>query len=267
MGVVRQLPASGVWGPVTATLDWCELNYEHTRYIAEYWNTLSNMAMLLPPLYSMLVAWRVNIERRFIFLYSFLMLVGFGSWLFHMTLRYEMQLMDELPMEWGTLIMVYCLLTVHKPNLDGNRMVKLGLLAYGIVLAVVYLHFKTPIIHQAGYGILTTYALYLDIMIVRKLKVDNNLLYTALALYYTGFLVWNIDNMLCAQLEELRQSLPFVLRPFTQCHAWWHVLAGYGSYVHVAFCIQTRSVSLGKPITYRWSGIILTPSLDKQHSK
>jgi dihydroceramidase len=32
--------------------------------------------------------------------YGSLLVVGIGSLLFHMTLRYEMQLMDELPMIW-----------------------------------------------------------------------------------------------------------------------------------------------------------------------
>lgn len=35
--------------------------------------------------------------------------VGFGSWAFHMTLLYEMQLFDELPMVWGTCYCIYCL--------------------------------------------------------------------------------------------------------------------------------------------------------------
>lgn len=43
------------------------------------------------------------------FLFFFLSVVGLGSWAFHMTLLYEMQLFDELPMVWGTCVLVYCL--------------------------------------------------------------------------------------------------------------------------------------------------------------
>ena len=66
----------GFWGDTTATLDWCETNYEVTStelmgttmtsllpflksmsllqvswYIAEFWNTITNLSMILPPLW------------------------------------------------------------------------------------------------------------------------------------------------------------------------------------------------------------------------
>jgi len=31
---------TGYWENVTATIDWCEINYEITYYIAEFWNTV-----------------------------------------------------------------------------------------------------------------------------------------------------------------------------------------------------------------------------------
>ncbi|KAG5649856.1 hypothetical protein H0H81_001764, partial [Sphagnurus paluster] len=34
---------SGFYGPVTATLDWCEANYQFSYYIAEMANTFSNL--------------------------------------------------------------------------------------------------------------------------------------------------------------------------------------------------------------------------------
>ena len=49
---------------------------------------------------------------RFYILYLCLLITGIGSWMFHMTLIYEMQLLDELPMVWGSSYMVYCLYKV-----------------------------------------------------------------------------------------------------------------------------------------------------------
>ncbi len=37
----------GYWGSTTSTFDWCEINYEVTIYVAEFWNTLSSLFILL----------------------------------------------------------------------------------------------------------------------------------------------------------------------------------------------------------------------------
>ena len=29
----------GWWGPPTATIEWCEVNYAYTTYVAEVWNS------------------------------------------------------------------------------------------------------------------------------------------------------------------------------------------------------------------------------------
>ena len=53
-----------------------------------------------------------NSHQKLVFRYTLcfvlLLITGVGSWMFHMTLLYEMQLMDELPMVWGASYFVYC---------------------------------------------------------------------------------------------------------------------------------------------------------------
>ena len=50
----------GFWGERTATIDWCEQNYEQTYYIAEFWNTVSNLVMIVLPLYGVYWSRRLN---------------------------------------------------------------------------------------------------------------------------------------------------------------------------------------------------------------
>jgi dihydroceramidase len=36
----------GYWGARTSTLDWCEENYIVSYFIAEFWNTLTNIVII-----------------------------------------------------------------------------------------------------------------------------------------------------------------------------------------------------------------------------
>ena len=93
-----------------STVDWCEANYNVTRYIAEFWNSLTGFAIISSAIY-----WRylsntqnTQIVKRSVFvgaygqcfkdIFWYLLLVGVGTMLFHGTLLYKYQLLDELPM-------------------------------------------------------------------------------------------------------------------------------------------------------------------------
>ena len=54
----------GYWGEPTSTLDWCEKNYVVSYYVAEAWNTITNLSMIIPPIYGFISAYIQGIERR-----------------------------------------------------------------------------------------------------------------------------------------------------------------------------------------------------------
>ena len=60
---------------------------------------------------------------RFILSHILLLIVGLGSWMFHMTLRYEMQLLDELPMIFGSAAQIYIVYEVT------NKYLKWGIIS------------------------------------------------------------------------------------------------------------------------------------------
>ncbi|CAM1296454.1 ACER3 (predicted) [Pycnogonum litorale] len=235
------MPALGIWGIPTSTLDWCERNYEVTPYMAEFWNTISNVFLMVPPFYGAVLAWRDNIEKKYILSYFSLFLVGVGSTLFHMTLKYEMQLCDELPMVYGSFVLVYCQAEiVCKGNPKFMKRLLIGLILYSIIFTVIYVGVKNPIFHQWVYGIIVSVILILNIYIARVISSAPTLFLWSAVFYILAFFCWNIDNIFCSKLTTMREAMPTAFGPVTQLHAIWHCLVGYAAYLAVIYCCHAR---------------------------
>src|SRR5258706_11376829 len=83
------------WGDIDSTIDWCEPNYKVTKYIAEFYNTISSIPIIIWSLMGLFLTQKyATKEMRFIFAFLMLSLVGLGSVLFHASLRYYFQLFD-----------------------------------------------------------------------------------------------------------------------------------------------------------------------------
>jgi hypothetical protein len=86
---------------ISSTVDWCEKNYEITPLIAEFYNTITGICIFL----SMYLFKNQNHELFYssfstnlnnVYIYS--CLISFGTIMFHGTLLYFFQLLDELPL-------------------------------------------------------------------------------------------------------------------------------------------------------------------------
>nr|XP_040140912.1 alkaline ceramidase 3 isoform X2 [Ictidomys tridecemlineatus] len=218
------LDREGYWGPTTSTLDWCEENYFVTEYVAEFWNTVSNLIMIIPPILGAIQSIRDGLEKRYIGSYLALTVVGMGSWCFHMTLQYEMQLLDELPMIYSCCIFVYCMFECFKMKNSVNYHLLFTLVLFSLLVTTVM------------YGMLVFTLVLRSIYIVTWVYPWlRGLGYTSLGLFLLGFLLWNIDNIFCDSLRDFRREAPPILGVTTQFHAWWHILTGLGSYLHILF--------------------------------
>lgn len=72
-------------------------------------NTWTNVAYILGGLIFARHTARLNLAPRYIVAYLMFVIVGIGSFAFHATLLYEMQLMDEIPMLFNVSHAIYCL--------------------------------------------------------------------------------------------------------------------------------------------------------------
>ena len=88
----------GPYGPPNADFDWCEYNYETLFYIAEPVNTLTGFLFIVQSIVFLRLHRRIPISLEIYNLHLQTVLTGIGTCLFHASLRYKMQLTDELPM-------------------------------------------------------------------------------------------------------------------------------------------------------------------------
>jgi len=86
-----------------SSISWCESKYKVVPYIAEFWNTLTGICLIVSGLwfYKNNQYWMLNYSKynpNFSRIIGLLVFVGIGTMLFHSTLYYPFQLLDELPM-------------------------------------------------------------------------------------------------------------------------------------------------------------------------
>ena len=234
----------GFWGEPTSTLDWCEQNYVVTYYIAEFWNSLSNAAFIIPPL---IVAYqlRSKVETSYLMSLVYLSFAGFGSFAFHATLKFYPQLWDELSMVWVGLYQLYLIINVLEPVT--STLLPISLVSYGVITTSLYLINRTPILFQVAYALIHLSCLALGYKMKHRFNsIKQNLFYWSFWSSLVGFILWNIDNQFCPQIEALRSKMVPCLTPFTQLHAYWHCLAGYSAFCMIICTIHARLEVLGK---------------------
>ncbi len=50
-----------------STIDWCELNYIESEYIAEYWNSITGVFLIMEAILDALATWNTRDEKKIIF--------------------------------------------------------------------------------------------------------------------------------------------------------------------------------------------------------
>jgi dihydroceramidase len=147
----------GFWTQLgaAATVDWCEGNYLWNPWVAEWWNTWTSFLLCLAGLAGLWNCLRsgLTIERRYQVIFGLIALVGAGSMGFHGTLLRSMQVLDELPMVYASLCLLYCArmrAIPARPSVTEKttlRRWQLGILVYSIAFTSAYF------LHEATFQI------------------------------------------------------------------------------------------------------------------
>jgi dihydroceramidase len=251
-------PEAGFWNEITSTIDWCEENYVVTPYIAEAVNTISNSLFIILAAFAFRSAIKNKLETRFSLISLGFAIVGIGSWLFHMTLKYEFQLMDELPMVYATCIPVWSVLSEGSSK---KRSVSIGagVLFGANVLTAVYLYFKDPTIHQVAYALLNVLVVGQSVILTKKHvhdEVAKKRLFRCMSLgitiFLSGYFLWNLDVHFCSSWTKIRHHVGIPYGFLFELHAWWHVLTGTGVYYYIVYLEYLRVWILHKEASYRY---------------
>ena len=148
----------GYWAPITSTLDWCEENYYATRYSAEIVNSLTNLLFIYLAYRGISNCLQQNHERIFLLTFVGYLIVGSGSFAFHTTLKYPMQLVDELSMIYTTCLMFWATFE-HKREQTFRTLLGFALAGLAIFITAYYHYLQDPTFHQNAYAILTAIVL------------------------------------------------------------------------------------------------------------
>lgn len=227
---------SSFWGPVTSTMELCEENYAHSSYIAEFYNTISNVPCILLALIGLINALRQRFEKRFSILHISNMILSIGSMVFHATLQLVLQQSDETPMVWEMLLYLYVL---YSPDWHYRSTMPTFLFLYGAAFAVVHslvrfrIGFKVHYIGLCLLGVPRMYKYYIH----TKDVAARRLAHLYVATICLGSLCWLFDRFFCKKMSH------WYVNP--QGHAWWHVLMGFNSYFANTFLMYCRAQQLG----------------------
>ncbi|CAI8590566.1 unnamed protein product [Vicia faba] len=228
--------SSSFWGPVTSTIECCEKNYAYSSYIAEFYNTISNIPTILLALIGLINAFRQRFEKRFSVLHVSNMTLAFGSMLYHATLQHVQQQSDETPMVWEILLYMYIL---YSPDWHYRSTMPIFLFLYGIAFAGVHSFVRF------GIGFKVHYVFLCLLCIPRMYKYY---IYTAdacakliaklyVATLLLGSLFWLCDRVFCKEISQ------WPINP--QGHALWHVFMGFNSYFANTFLMYCRAQQRG----------------------
>ncbi|KAJ3679303.1 hypothetical protein LUZ60_017314 [Juncus effusus] len=227
---------SSFWGPVTSTTELCEQNYTHSAYIAEFYNTISNIPSILLALIGLVTAVRQGFEKRFSMLHITNMILAIGSVMFHSTLQHIVQQSDETPMVWEILLYMYVL---YSPDWHYRSTMPTFLFLYGLSFAFLhfFLHFQLAFkLHYILLSLLCIPRMYKYYIQTRDLSAKRLAKFYILTLFLGG-VCWMGDRVFCKKMGG------WVVNP--QGHAWWHVLMGFNSYFANAFLMFCRAQQLG----------------------
>merc|ERR1712000_674608 len=210
----------------------------------------------------------------FLLAYIGYILVGLGSISFHATLKYPMQLVDELSMIYTTCLMMHASFA-YLQSTYFSTMLGLALLCLSGTITFHYHTTKDPVFHQVAYAALTATVVFRSIWVMETqlrpalatrnsdrarhiLQTMWTMVATGLLVFVGGFMIWNLDNAFCTEIRRLRRAVGLPWAILLEGHGWWHLMTGVGAYYYITWGIWLRHCLAGRELQYvlHWPHIL-----------
>ena len=237
---------AGYWQPHSGTMDFCEPNYEHSHYVAEFWNTISSVPILLTGIFGVCLCRWQRLGHEQMLCYTAVAVVGAGSIAFHATLMRTGQVADEVPMLWSVMILIYAV--AHHADDRRRRQgqstggsstlgaLRAALFAYAVAATALYCS-SGFVVFAVGYGLSV---LALVILAVRAIFTcqpatgpkPRQLLACAALAYGGGWLAfWVPAEAFCHH---------FAILPRLPLHALFHLTSAAGPHLGLTAFAMAR---------------------------
>ncbi|CAM1507384.1 Fc.00g070250.m01.CDS01 [Cosmosporella sp. VM-42] len=271
----------GFWGEPTSTLNFCEEDYALSFYCAELCNTVTNVLFVWLGLKGIRNCLKYSHPGIFVIAFVGYIVVGLGSTFFHASLKYPMQLVDELSMIYTTCLMVYASFSYSRSR---TFSVVLGVNLLGLAgFITLYYHVtKNPAFHQAAYAALTATVVFRSMWVMesqlrpalearnqaksrKTLKTMWKIVATGeagvssneaaidevpgLLVFLGGWFIWNLDIHFCSQVRRWRRAIGLPWAVLLEGHAWWHLMTGL-AYYYIVWGIWLRHCLDGQSDEY-----------------
>eukprot|EP00096_Caligus_rogercresseyi_P014800 TRINITY_DN7292_c0_g1_i1.p1 TRINITY_DN7292_c0_g1~~TRINITY_DN7292_c0_g1_i1.p1 ORF type:complete len:273 (+),score=55.79 TRINITY_DN7292_c0_g1_i1:56-874(+) len=237
----------------SSPVDWCETNYSVSPFIAEFFNTISNVLFIvITPLLMGLHAPYASIMGPGIHLiWSLLFVVGLSSAYFHATLSLLGQLLDEVAILW--VCMAGFAMWFPKAFMPGWIVQKKGrrnfsLMIFFLTLLSTILGFIAPFLNAF---FLMTMNMPAAAFLVYNLKNERdsriqNLGKRSIWVWLAAITCWVNDRVLCDVWISMQ---------FPYLHGFWHVfifISSYSAVVMFAYFDVKNNFPLREPVLRYW---------------
>ncbi|XP_053556071.1 alkaline ceramidase 1 [Bombina bombina] len=211
--------APSMFARQSSEIDWCEANYLHSEYIAEYYNTVSNVVFFLVGPLMMYLLHPYARSRSLVVHLVWLMfiVVGLFSTYYHMTLSYFGQLLDELSILW--VIAIGYSVWFPRPYFpvfikDRNQF---GAAIFFVAAICTGMSFVMPTINAYALNCISFHILYIVVKEIRKCenKDIHHLALLSFSLWFVAITCWLSDRLFCGFWKRIN---------FCYLHSIWHIM-------------------------------------------